>query len=438
MAPLQLILTLALLNPIFGIQIKTCNCSRPMVRGTLDLSDPPYCKEIQKTTSLLVTYKIITKPKPPIVWTGYSCQQWLKEKQIETFFFGSHDTVFHTATRLVSEGDCWKMARYPNECGQNTLVKEGSTLSFMQDPDGGGYWLTVQKYTILNCLVSEISLRKDCPDCPIHSPFGVLKNVTNNRVAHLNDITFVWDPPQENKTDCSSKEIFSGTGLFTRTNDDSHALITDKISQLEYHIPKDPVTLCIHKEMVYPIMGLPDVYLIWHTSKSELPPHVSPPRLTMNYLKNKKRIPSVDTILYSGTFRTASNVKYCLMHQNTVMRLRWCDALSDIKMPDAKFGRQFEYLTTGIIKTEENRFCISYFPTQKQIILSGCDPVREEEKDTFPSRWVYHKANKTLVEVSSDMCLFGIFGSGSVALHPCEDGIVNGTREWFWGFRTRF
>ncbi len=85
-----------------AILIDTCNCSQPIEKGTIDLSDPHYCthpEPIKLTKE--VRYKLHTKNKDPITWPGYSCDQWISQKSISTNALFSHDTTFRKAAVKV-------------------------------------------------------------------------------------------------------------------------------------------------------------------------------------------------------------------------------------------------------------------------------------------------------------------------------------------------
>ena len=174
---LQLITLLYILKQTNAILIDTCNCSLPTLKGTIDLSDPDYCSHPESVTPPKhLQYTIISRNKEPITWTGYACTQWLSQKQITTNFLPAHDTTFTKQVLKVSPGECWKSAQYPEMCENNPMTKDGNTLNSLQEPVGEGQWMTTQSFTAKNCVTQIITLQKECHNCRVTSPFGIIAN----------------------------------------------------------------------------------------------------------------------------------------------------------------------------------------------------------------------------------------------------------------------
>jgi hypothetical protein len=219
--------------PVSAILIDTCNCTLPIFKGTIDLSDPYYCNNPAPVLQPVhVIYNIITKNKDPITWTGYVCTQWLSQKEVSTNFLLSHDTTYTKQVLKVSSSDCWKSAQYPQMCDTNPMTKDGDTLKFLQEPDGKGQWMTTQTFVAKNCVTQAIKLAKECHECPVTSPFGIIANSSNEEFANHNDLTIVWRRPDATQEpECAYKTILSSRGNLTRGF--SQSKLEDYSAQLE-------------------------------------------------------------------------------------------------------------------------------------------------------------------------------------------------------------
>jgi hypothetical protein len=56
-------------------------------------------------------------------------------------------------------------------------------FAFTASPVGEGAWMQTKEYGIINCLLQRITLKKDCLNSPISSPYGILTNQTTGVVA---------------------------------------------------------------------------------------------------------------------------------------------------------------------------------------------------------------------------------------------------------------
>jgi hypothetical protein len=173
----QLVALFYILTKTNAIFIDTCNCTLPNFKGTIDLSDPDYCSHpepVPPTTN--VHYTITSRNKDPITWTGYACTMRLSQRQIPTNFLLAHDTTFTKQVLKVSQGECWKTAQYPEMCENNPMTKDGNTLKSLQEPNGEGQWMTTQSFTAKNFVTQIITLKKECHNCRVTSPFGIIAN----------------------------------------------------------------------------------------------------------------------------------------------------------------------------------------------------------------------------------------------------------------------
>jgi len=91
----MLLIVLLSATPSSALTIDTCNCSQKIEKGTINLEDPLYCSHPEPVSKPKnIKYKVWTKNKKTITWTGYACTQWLCQKEISTNFLLAHDTIF--------------------------------------------------------------------------------------------------------------------------------------------------------------------------------------------------------------------------------------------------------------------------------------------------------------------------------------------------------
>ena len=129
----------------FGLQLKVCNCTKPIIRGIIDLNKPAFCAQHPgNITKEEVKYGIHIKQKN-WSWKGYACAQWIAQKEISVNFLLAHDTIFRKSVVAVTPEACWKTANLQHQCGTNKMEKDGTTYK----NTGEGKWSTTQRYTIL-------------------------------------------------------------------------------------------------------------------------------------------------------------------------------------------------------------------------------------------------------------------------------------------------
>jgi hypothetical protein len=59
-------------------------------------------------------------------------------------------------------------------CDGNQMSVSGHASSFNYPAKGKGSWMTTQVHRMLNCEIEEFNVTRDCTNCPIKSPFGIL------------------------------------------------------------------------------------------------------------------------------------------------------------------------------------------------------------------------------------------------------------------------
>ena len=296
---IQLLLFCALIYmPVIAINTTVCDCSQPQTKGLLDLDPPPYCKHHNNDVNFgdyvhfkEVTYDILAKAKPDVSWSAYSCTQWHETKTITgSFWVGSYDTVYTTTTLEVEPSECWKMVG--TRCGENTMDRNGGTLSYTKQPNGEGYWYSVTKYQTLNCIVHEIKLSQEGTD-DIISPFGIIKTNVSDEHVLINHNTIVWKktdvPVAKANQVCNLTVVFSGAGRIAIKNGTAEGRLVDPRRQIETLFDTQKVTFCLNHK-VHLINGMPDTFL--RVRSADYHAHVSKAKREANFNVNSEaRIP---------------------------------------------------------------------------------------------------------------------------------------------------
>lgn len=117
-----------------------------------------------------------------------------KEKIIDSFFFGGYNTEYKTTSVLVTEEECRKIIEL-KLCDGQSMQQEGKAFSFIRQPEIESAWWRTKTYTILNCEVSPITLKKDCLECPTFSPWGFLTNDDNTTKLIVQHRKIIWNKP---------------------------------------------------------------------------------------------------------------------------------------------------------------------------------------------------------------------------------------------------
>jgi hypothetical protein len=157
-------------------------------------------------------------------------------------------------------------------CDTNTMTKDGNTLKSLQEPNGEGQWMTTKTFTAKNCATQIITLRKECHNCRVISPFGNLTNSSNDEFATHNDLTIVWNKPDPNQElECDFKTIWPGTGNLTTGKNQSKLEDAKYQLQVLFH---NNSKLCTN-ETVYPVLGVPDTYVTIGKRSSRQTRHIN-------------------------------------------------------------------------------------------------------------------------------------------------------------------
>ena len=405
----------------YAILIDTCNCSQPIEKGTIDLSDPHYCThpEPVKLTKE-VSYKLHTRSKDPITWSGFSCDQWISQKTITTNSLFSHDTTFKKAALKVGAEECWATVRYPQTCDGNPMQKDGRTFRHLREPEGDGYWMTEQVYKTKNCVSQEIQLAKECHDCPVTSPFGILTNDSRDEYAHHNDLTIVWKLPESKDPICDVKIFFEGTGSLTTSL--KTGKLDDRTAQLEFLFENNVNKIC-SEALVYPVLGLPSTYL-------EI---IETPARVKHHLRRLDQEP-----LIFCSFMPASNAETCLAFIGPTIAVEACAQVTN--PVDTAFevattlDQNFQIWEDGRIQKVASRDYISEI-LSTEISLVQCHQINEPLNESTIDQWIFNTDIKTrptdafhIIQGKSNKCLS--FHIPHVTLQTCNASDID--QQWFF------
>lgn len=404
--------------------IDTCNCSQPIIKGTIDLADPNYCTHPEPVQKIRrVAYKLHTKNKDPITWSGFTCTQWLSQKEISTNFLLAHDTIFRKTVSKVSQDECWATVRYPQLCNNNVMVKDGKTYRYIREPEGEGSWLTTQRYTEKNCVSQEIQLAKECHDCPVTSPFGILTNSSKDEVAYHNDLTIVWKAPDAKEPTCDIKIVYENFGNFTKGK--TQGKLEDHASQLEFLFETNQTKLCSNAT-VSPVLGLPETYIeiVELTSKKK--------RSYEGERENDKQ----------GYLITAANPDFCLTFNQTELIISACTTNINLTSEEqfevsVESGQNFQFLPSGFIGKTETSFCLNSFKTNN-IGLMQCQSTTSNSSITADKWLINFDTNDKneiipfqIILTTTNTCLTAKNNQTSnISLQPC----VRENSEQHWIF----
>ena len=184
--------------------------------------------------------------EPDATWKGYLCMIWVKERVITGYFFGSYDTVDSMSVQTISPVECQRMVE-TKECAGNKMVEiSPKTFSYKASPNSEGTWMQRITFIVRNCVLEEITLKKDCRNCPITYPFGILTNNSDASSMITHGFTIIWTSPTMLEDErCALKKEHNGTGLTTKISK-NHFKLIDEVNQLEFKYTDEVIKFCNH------------------------------------------------------------------------------------------------------------------------------------------------------------------------------------------------
>lgn len=261
MAYVSLLILLSLVlshsNPL---NVTICDCNSPKTIGLWDSPLPSYCAPEKVYDSERETlYYFHVNEEPHATFKGHACWAWIHEKKIVGSFLYTFDTTTRKSIIQVTDEDCWKMAT-SKDCYGNKMTVEGDTATFHREPIGEGHWWSTDVYTTRQCIVENITLHKECPLCPIESPYGPLSDSPYAETDTHNNIRIGWRMPNlfANPKKFKLRGIKYGRG-FLHSNDNETIRLTDTKNQLDYIFYTR--TELIENKTVHPLVNLRNSYI---------------------------------------------------------------------------------------------------------------------------------------------------------------------------------
>ncbi len=246
-----------LLRPAESITVNVCNCSRPIVRGSIALDPPSFC--VTKSHDIPTTpvhYKFYRKKSSLLEFEAFQCLTWEEIKMITTTALDYPDTTYFHSTKIMNPINCWSTIFPPHDCDGNPMVADGNILKFIQKPIGEyKHWQTV-RYSVTNCITARVKIRQETPNGPLLSPLGPLNVSIDNKYAFINQQTLVWTVPPHPPKNCFETDLITqGDGNMTQL-DETTGRIIDNTQQLEIIINTTAIsTVCDKSLPFYEVKG---------------------------------------------------------------------------------------------------------------------------------------------------------------------------------------
>ncbi|EFX73474.1 hypothetical protein DAPPUDRAFT_109801 [Daphnia pulex] len=247
-------------------------------------------------------------------------------------------------------------------CDTNPMTKDGNTLKSLLEPEGEGYWMTTQSCKAKSCITQIIKLTKQCHDCPVTSPFGILGNSSDAVFAKHNDLTIVWKKP-----DSRSGNLTDGI---------KQSKLEDANSQIEIILNNNITRLC-NNVTAFSVMGIPDTHI----------------EITSEKRRRKRSIENKP----SGILRLAHRANRCLAYTRneyiTKMSAEIC-AISGNLTDRALYantvdhGQSFQFLESGYILATEEDYCLHAWEPDQIAVKQCIDFGRQTKTMHGPQTWM--------------------------------------------------
>lgn len=242
-----------------AIHVTTCDCTEPTLKDvfTLEIND---CLPKHKPNQLgTVNYTVLSPKKDLVKFPAYLCHRWRRQIEVSVSITFSRDTVPSTTAEDTSPEECWDMARRLS-CRGEQMIRSGEKWTYEAKPEGTGYWWSTTTYTTHNCMVEEITLEKECNDCPILTPFGPV-NSTEGFYSHNHNMV-VWKTTWTMVSPSELSVVGTGQGILYPIDPSNNSRrLEDKENQLEFHLDLKNETA----KPLFSVKGMPDIFIVYGT-----------------------------------------------------------------------------------------------------------------------------------------------------------------------------
>lgn len=359
------------------LKISVCNCTRPVVRGVLDLQDSTYCSE-QPTvvSSTPVSYKFLNRKSAYLEFSGYQCIRWSEKKVISWTYFEAQDTVFYRDVAKVYPPECWLTVYPPYHCNGNEMKGDDNMRRYIQKPIGDGKRFNTVVHEVINCVTQRVVLKAACPTCEIISPLGPLKNVSlSDRVAYINDVVVVGQIPHLPPSTCEETDLIKeGVGNMSKISDKIGRIIDYK-SQIEIIFnTTETDKLCNKNESYFDVKGVPNSYITVAALEVEKKNETS--RMTRSI-----RIAG-EPLRKNGSMRPISDSRLCLTAIDSMVFVRKCKPQTREQALYDESGQEFTYRDDELLELTNSSMCVTYNESVRAVKLAQCS-------DAY--RWVFNE-----------------------------------------------
>ena len=246
-----LVALLVSINVAVAIDITICNCSEPTTNGILKLIDEE-CVAEDLISFENVTYEITTVNGQRINFTGHFCAVSTKlhassvlpdTTEVDKLTPLSPRPKIGSCLIMAGLGDRDNVHKCPN---REIMHQEGDKWIGRSAIQRNSRYMQTVGHATETCLYEQITLTKDCADCPISTPVGPIGNVdqveTKNGTmwfaALFSEGTMMWKGKEGSMEKCNKTTLESGEGRLYRINNETFRL-ADPSKQLDFIISKE-------------------------------------------------------------------------------------------------------------------------------------------------------------------------------------------------------
>ena len=286
-----LVALLVSINVAVAIDITICNCSEPTTNGILKMIDEE-CVAEDLISFENVTYEITTVNGQRINFTGHFCAVSTKlhassvlpdTTEVDKLTPLSPRPKIGSCLIMAGLGDRDNVHKCPN---REIMHQEGDKWIGRSAIQRNSRYMQTVGHATETCLYEQITLTKDCADCPISTPVGPIGNVdqveTKNGTmwfaALFSEGTMMWKGKEGSMEKCNKTTLESGEGRLYRINNETFRL-ADPSKQLDFIISKEimngndcNVSLA---ENQFWIIQMPGIYVTIKRKSSEPSSNVS-------------------------------------------------------------------------------------------------------------------------------------------------------------------
>ena len=246
-----LVALLVSINVAVAMDITICNCSEPTTNRILKLIDDE-CVAEDLISFENVSYEITTVNGQRINFTGHFCAVSTKlhassvlpdTTEVDKLTPLSPRPKIGSCLIMAGLGDRDNVHKCPN---REIMHQEGDKWIGRSAIQRNSRYMQTVGHATETCLYEQITLTKDCADCPISTPVGPIGNVdqveTKNGTmwfaALFSEGTMMWKGKEGSIEKCNKTTLEFGEGRLYRINNETFRL-ADPSKQLDFIISKE-------------------------------------------------------------------------------------------------------------------------------------------------------------------------------------------------------